>query len=136
MRITICSHNDFLSENNDLLSQRFLKMDMNAQERLVSAMELLRQDVELYAQAQREAHVQIKEEVLKLTAGAFLARNPHASLETMTQIMCNLDSLKLGQDMLLHQVEGYWEVLSEAARELYHGPGGDQQSSVESATQT
>ncbi|MQM07778.1 hypothetical protein Taro_040626 [Colocasia esculenta] len=82
-------------------------MEMNAQERLVAAMETLRQDVELYAQAQREAHVQINEEVLNLTAGAFLEGNPRASLDTMTQIMNNLDSLKMGKDMLLHQVEGY-----------------------------
>ncbi|MQL72937.1 hypothetical protein Taro_005301 [Colocasia esculenta] len=116
-------------------AERDNQMDMNAQERLVSTMELLCQDIELYAQAQREAHVQIKEEVLNLTAGTFLARNPRASLETMAQIMSNLDSLKLGQDMLLHQVQGYWEVLSKAARELYHGPGGDQQSSVVSAAQ-
>ncbi|MQM15263.1 hypothetical protein Taro_048205 [Colocasia esculenta] len=54
----------------------FLQLDMNAQERLVAAMELLRQDIELYAQAQREAHLQIKEEMLNLTASAFMAGNP------------------------------------------------------------
>ncbi|MQL69461.1 hypothetical protein Taro_001769 [Colocasia esculenta] len=67
-------------------------MDMNAQERLVAAMEMLCQDIELYAQAQREAHLQIKEE-----------------------------------DLLLHQVEGHWAALSDAARELYHGAGVEQQ---------
>ncbi|MQL92250.1 hypothetical protein Taro_024880, partial [Colocasia esculenta] len=108
-------------------------MDMTAQERLVTAMEMLRQDIELYAQAQREAHLQIKEEVLNLTAGAFMAGNPCASLETMSQVMINLDNLRLGHDMLLHQVEGYWEALIDAARELYHGAGGAQHPpSVES----
>ena len=103
-------------------------MDMNAQERLVAAMELLRQDIELYAQAQREAHLEIKEEVLNLTAGAFMAGNPCASLEIMSQVMINLDNLKLGQDLLLHQVEDHWEALTDAARELYHGSGVEQQA--------
>ena len=102
-------------------------MDMNAQERLVAAMELLRQDIELYAQAQREAHLQIKEDVLNLTAGAFMACNPYASLEIMSQVMINMDNLKLGQDLLFHQVEGHWEALTDAARELYHGTGVEQQ---------
>ncbi|MQM18339.1 hypothetical protein Taro_051328 [Colocasia esculenta] len=51
-------------------------MDMTALERLITAMEMLRQDIELYAQAQREAHLLIKEEVLNLTAGALMAGNP------------------------------------------------------------
>ncbi|MQM21767.1 hypothetical protein Taro_054812 [Colocasia esculenta] len=47
--------------------------------------------------------------------------------------MNHLDNLKLGQDMLLHQVEGYWEALTDAARELYHGAGREHQPpSVES----
>ncbi|MQL77919.1 hypothetical protein Taro_010330 [Colocasia esculenta] len=102
-------------------------MDMNAQDRMVAALEMLRQDIELYAQAQQEAHMQIKEEVLNLTAGAFFAGNPGASLDVMTQVMCRLDNLRLGQDMLLHQFEGYWEALTDAARELYHGAGKAQQ---------
>ncbi|MQM20722.1 hypothetical protein Taro_053750 [Colocasia esculenta] len=106
-------------------------MDMNAQERLVAAMEMLHQDIALYAQAQREAHVQIKEEVLNLTVGAFLAENPRASLDVMTQVMNPLDNLKLGHDMLLHQFEGYWEALTDAERELYHGTGGEQQAPPE-----
>ncbi|MQL73902.1 hypothetical protein Taro_006275 [Colocasia esculenta] len=104
------------------------RMDMNAQERLVAAMEMLCQDIELYAQAQREAHPQIKEEVLNLTAGAFMAGNPCASLEIMSQVMINLDNLKLGQDLLFHQVEGHWEALTDAARELYHGARVEQQA--------
>ncbi|MQL67943.1 hypothetical protein Taro_000216, partial [Colocasia esculenta] len=99
------------------------RMDMNAQERLDAVMEMLRQDIELYAQAQRESYMQIKEEVLNLTAGAFMAGNPCTSLEIMSQVMMNLDNLKLGQDLLLHQVEGHWEALTDAARELYHGAG-------------
>ncbi|MQL83436.1 hypothetical protein Taro_015925 [Colocasia esculenta] len=97
------------------------KMDMSAQQRLVAAMEMLRQDLEQYAQAQKEAHVLLKEEVLNLTAGAFFAGNPGAALDVMTQVMCRLDNLKLGQDMLLHQFEEYWEAMTDAARELYHG---------------
>ncbi|MQL94404.1 hypothetical protein Taro_027057 [Colocasia esculenta] len=108
-------------------------MDMNAQERMVAALEMLRQDIELYAQAQQEAHMQIKEEVLNLTTGAFFAGNSGASLDVMTQVMCRLDNLRLRQDMLLHQFEGYWEALTDAARELYHRIGGEQQQpSVES----
>ncbi|MQL84788.1 hypothetical protein Taro_017287 [Colocasia esculenta] len=103
------------------------RMDTNAQERLVAAMKMLRQDIELYAQAQREAHLEIKEEVLNLTASAFMAGNPCASLEIMSQVMINLDNLKLGQDLLFHQVEGHWEALTDAARELYHGAGVEQQ---------
>ncbi|MQL84992.1 hypothetical protein Taro_017507 [Colocasia esculenta] len=102
-------------------------MDMNAQERLVAAMEMLCQDIELYTQAQREAHLQIKEEVLNLIADAFMAGNPCASLEIMSQDIINLDNLKLGQDLLLHQVKGHWEALTDAARELYHGAGVEQQ---------
>ncbi|MQL86640.1 hypothetical protein Taro_019178 [Colocasia esculenta] len=102
-------------------------MDMNAQEMMVAALEMLRQDIELYAQAQQEAHMQIKEEVLNLTTGAFFVGNPDASLEVMTKVMCRLDNLWLGQDMLLHQFEGYWEALTDAARELYHGAGEAQQ---------
>ncbi|MQM14842.1 hypothetical protein Taro_047777 [Colocasia esculenta] len=85
-------------------------------------------DIELYAQAQREARLQIKEEVLNLTADAFMAGNPCASLEIMSQVMINLDNLKLGQDLLLHQVEGYWEALTDVVRELYHGVGVEQQA--------
>ncbi|MQM02994.1 hypothetical protein Taro_035767 [Colocasia esculenta] len=90
-------------------------------------MEMLRQDIELYAQSQREAHLQIKKEVLNLTADAFMAGNPCASLEIMSQVMINLDNLKLGQDLLLHQVDGHWEALTDAARELYHGAGVEKQ---------
>ncbi|MQL77079.1 hypothetical protein Taro_009493, partial [Colocasia esculenta] len=63
-------------------------MDMNAQEHLVAEMEMLRQDIELYAQAQREAHVHIMEEVLNLTAGAFLAGSVDTTIpgvDTMVQ---------------------------------------------------
>ncbi|MQM18207.1 hypothetical protein Taro_051195 [Colocasia esculenta] len=94
---------------------------------MVAAMEMLRQDLEQYAQAQRETHVQIKEEVLNLTAGAFFAENPSAALDVMTQVMCRLDNLKLGQDMLLHQFEEYLEAMTDAARELYHGTDEVQQ---------
>ncbi|MQL94246.1 hypothetical protein Taro_026901 [Colocasia esculenta] len=50
--------------------------------------------------------------------------------------MGNLDNLKTGQDMLLHQIEEYWEVMSDVVRELYHNPEGDQQPSVESTTRS
>ncbi|MQM15075.1 hypothetical protein Taro_048010 [Colocasia esculenta] len=86
-----------------------------------------RQDLEQYAQAQKEAHVLLKEEVLNLTAGAFFAGNPGAALDVMTQVMCRLDNLKLGQDMLLHQFEEYWEAMTDAARELCHGTDEVQQ---------
>ncbi|MQM04993.1 hypothetical protein Taro_037799 [Colocasia esculenta] len=59
-------------------------MDMNAQEKLVATLKMLRQDIELYAQAQQETHVQIKEEVLNLTAGAFFAGSPCASLDDLS----------------------------------------------------
>ncbi|MQL91091.1 hypothetical protein Taro_023695 [Colocasia esculenta] len=70
---------------------------------------------------------EIKEEVLNLTAGAFFAGYPSAALDVMTQVMCRLDNLKLEQDMLLHQFEEYWEAMTDAARELYHGTDEVQQ---------
>ncbi|MQM14497.1 hypothetical protein Taro_047428 [Colocasia esculenta] len=90
----------------------------------ILAMELLRQDIELYAQVQREAHLRIKGEVLNLTNAAFLAGNRLASLAAMTTVMGKLDNLKDGQDLLLHQVEVYWEVMTKATRKLYFNQDG------------